>query len=140
MPQKHPAAFRRQSLTLLDDGRTVCDATASLGIAKSCLHRWKRQERIELRSPTGVSDADRSDLAAAKQRVRDLEEEVKILRKAAAAVEDVVPQRDVSASSRSSRLAGCGCARRATRWASHRRGTTTGRLNFRPRAPDAMRG
>lgn len=41
-----------------------------------------------------MSDADRSALAAAKQRIRDLEEEVKILRKAASAVEEVVPPKD----------------------------------------------
>ena len=35
-----------------------------------------------------------AELAAARQRIRDLEEEVKILRKAAAAVEVVVPPKD----------------------------------------------
>lgn len=94
MPKPYPAAFRRQALALLDDGRTVRDVAASLGIAESCLHRWRRQQRIEPGVASGVSDADRSALAAAKQRIRDLEEEVMILRKAAAAVEEVVPPKD----------------------------------------------
>mgnify|MGYP000577121473 CR=1 FL=1 len=38
-----------------------------------------------------MSDAGRSELAAAKQWIRDLEEEITILREAAAAVEEVVP-------------------------------------------------
>ena len=94
MPKPYPAAFRRQALALLDDGRTVGDVAASLGIAESCLHRWRRQQRIDQGLASGLRDADRSALAAAKQRIRDLEEEVKILRKAAAAVEEVVPPID----------------------------------------------
>jgi putative transposase len=87
-------AFRRQALALLDEGRTVRDVAASLGIAGSCLHRWRRQQRIDQGQVCGISGADRSELAAAKQRIRDLEEGVKILRKAAAAVEEVVPPKE----------------------------------------------
>ena len=94
MPKPYPAAFRRQALALLDGGRTVRDVAASLGIAESCLHRWKRQQRVDQGFESGTSDADRSELAAAKQRIRDLEEEVKILRKAAAAVDEVVPPKE----------------------------------------------
>ena len=75
MPMPYPAAFRRQALTLLDEGRTVRDVAASLGDAESCLHRWKRQQRVDQGLISGGSDADRSELAAAKQRLRDLEEE-----------------------------------------------------------------
>lgn len=95
MPKPYPAAFRRQALALHDDGRTMRDVAASLGIAESCLHRWWRQHRIDQGLASGLSDADRGALAAAKQRIRDLEEEVTILRKAAAAVEEeVVPPRE----------------------------------------------
>ena len=94
MPKPYPAAFRRQALALIDDGRTVRDVAASLGIAESCLHRWKCQQCIDQGFESGTSDADRSELAAARQRIRDLEEEVKILRKAAAAVDEVVPPKE----------------------------------------------
>ena len=90
MPKPYPAAYRRRALALIDEGRTVRDVAASLGIAESCLHRWKRQQRVDQGLISGVSDADRSELAAAKQRIRDLEEEVTILRKAVAAAEKVV--------------------------------------------------
>lgn len=63
-------------------------------VPASCLHRWKRQQRIDLGLASGLSDADRSVLVVAKQRIRDLEDEVKRLHKAAAAVEEVVPQKD----------------------------------------------
>ena len=94
MPKPYPAAFRRQAPALLDEGRTVRDVAASLGITESCLHRWKRQQRVDEGLISCVSDAERTELAAAKQRIRDLEEEVKILRKATAAVKEVVPPKE----------------------------------------------
>jgi 1-deoxy-D-xylulose 5-phosphate reductoisomerase len=90
MPKPYPAAYRRQALALLDEGRTVRDVAASLRIAESCLHRRKRQQRVNQGLISVVSDADQDEVAAAKQRIRGLEEEVTILRKAAAAVKEVV--------------------------------------------------
>lgn len=42
----------------------------------------------------GTSQAESAELVAARQKIRDLEEENKILRKAAAAVQEVVPPKD----------------------------------------------
>jgi hypothetical protein len=42
----------------------------------------------------GTAARESAELATARARIRDLEEEVKILRKAAAAVEAVVPPKD----------------------------------------------
>ena len=94
MTKPHLAVFRCQALVLLDDGCTVREVGASLGIGESCLHRWKRQQRIDQGLASGLSDADCSALAAAKPRIRDLEEGVKIVRKVAAVVEEVVPPKD----------------------------------------------
>jgi transposase InsO family protein len=70
------------------------DAASSLGIAESCLYRWKQQDLIDRGLREGHGSGQTAELAAAQQRIRDLEEEVKILRKAAAAVEKVVPPKD----------------------------------------------
>jgi len=92
MPKPYPPEFRRRALDLVDSGRSVRDVSQSLGIAQSCLYRWRSQDEIDrgIRqlSPAAVETAA---LAAAQQRIRELEDEVKILRKAAAAVEQVVP-------------------------------------------------
>ena len=58
MPKPYPAAYLRQALAQLDEGRTVRDVAARLGIAESCLHRWKRQQRVDQHLISGVSDAD----------------------------------------------------------------------------------
>ena len=91
MPRSYPPAFRHQALTLLAAGRTVSDVAASLGVAESCLYRWRKQDLIDRGQVDGASSRGSAELAKAKKRIRDLEEEVKILRKAAAAVEEVVP-------------------------------------------------
>jgi transposase InsO family protein/transposase-like protein len=91
VPKPYPAEFRRQALALVASGRTVVDVAASLGITQSCLYRWKQQDLVDRGLKQGQSTTESAQLAAAERRIRDLEEEVKILRKAAAAVEAVVP-------------------------------------------------
>jgi transposase-like protein len=94
MPRPYPPEFRRRALDLVESGRTVRDVAASLGIAESCLHRWRHQDLVDRGLRPGTTAQESTELAAARQRIRDLEEEVKILRKAAAAVEAVVPPKD----------------------------------------------
>ncbi|GAA3948416.1 hypothetical protein GCM10023085_33340 [Actinomadura viridis] len=92
MPKPYPPVFRRRALDLLESGRSVRDVAASLGIAESCLHRWKRQDLIDRGlKPPSPAEAESVALAQARARIAELENEVKILRKAAAAVEQVVP-------------------------------------------------
>ena len=92
MPKPYPPEFRRRALDLLETGRSVRDVAASLGIAESCLHRWKSRDLLDrgLQSLT-TEQIESAALAAAQARIAELETEVKILRKAAAAVEQVVP-------------------------------------------------
>jgi transposase-like protein len=54
----------------------------------------KAQDLIDRGLEPGTSRAESAELTAARQKIRDLEEENKILRKAAAAVEQVVPPKD----------------------------------------------
>lgn len=72
----------------------LCVMWPVLGITESCPHRWKSQELLDrgLRStcPAKVGSAA---LTAAPARIAELETEVKVLRKPAAAVEQVVPPR-----------------------------------------------
>jgi putative transposase len=94
VPQPYPPEFRRRALDLIASGRTVGDVAASLGIAESCLYRWKSRDLIDRGLKVGTSSSESTELAEAHRRIRELEEENKILRKAAAAVEKVVPPKD----------------------------------------------
>ena len=94
MPRPYPPEFRRRALDLAGSGRTVRDVAASLGIAESCLCRWRHRDLVDRGLKPGATAQESADLVAARERIRDLEEEVKILRKAAAAVEAVVRPKD----------------------------------------------
>ncbi len=95
MPKPYPSEFRRRALDLVESGRTVRDVARSLGIAESCLYRWRSKKLIArgVRSPMAAA-MESAALSEARARIRDLETEVKILRKAAAAVEAVVPPKE----------------------------------------------
>lgn len=94
VPKPYPPEFRRRAVDLVESGRTVRDVATSLGIAESCLHRWRHRDLVDRGLKPGTTEQESAELAAARTRIRELEEEVKILRKAAAAVEAVVPPKD----------------------------------------------
>jgi putative transposase len=94
MPRPYPPEFRQRALDLVRSGRSVPEVAGLLGIAESCLYRWKKQDLIDRGLESGTSRAESAELVAARQKIRDLEEENKILRRAAAAVEEVVPPKD----------------------------------------------
>jgi transposase InsO family protein len=94
MPRPYPPEFRQRALDLVRSGRPVAEVAQLLGIAESCLYRWKRQDLVDRGLKPGTSQAESAELVAARQKIRDLEEENKILRKAAAAVAEVVPPKE----------------------------------------------
>jgi len=81
MPRPYPSEFRERALELVRAGRTVVDVAATLGIAQSCLYRWKQQDLIDRGMKPASGRAASAELAAANRRIRELEEENKILRK-----------------------------------------------------------
>lgn len=79
----YPAEFRRRVVELLAAGRRVGDVARDLGISDQTVYNWRRQERIDQGLETGLSSADRAELLAARRRIRELEAELAIHRKAA---------------------------------------------------------
>lgn len=54
------------------------------GISESCLNNWLRQADIEDGTMPGTTSAEKAGLRAAKRRIRLLEQENEVLRRAAA--------------------------------------------------------
>lgn len=82
MPRKHPDEFRTRALALVRSGQTVAKTAADLGITAACLYGWVKQDRIDRGEIPGVSTTESRELRKAKRRIRELEDEVAILRRA----------------------------------------------------------
>jgi transposase len=78
----YPPEFRDRALDLLDAGRKVVDLARDLGISNQTIFAWPRQEAIDRGLDAGVTSAEREELAAAKRRIRELEAELAIHRRA----------------------------------------------------------
>jgi len=78
----YPPEFRQRVLDLLAAGRRPTDLARDLGISSQTIYVWRRQARIDRGEIPGLTSAERNELAAAKQRIRELEAELAIHRRA----------------------------------------------------------
>ena len=74
----YPPEFRRRVLDLLTAGRKVVDLARDLGISEQTIYTWRRQERIDRGLVAGLRSGEREELAAARQRIRELEAELEV--------------------------------------------------------------
>jgi transposase len=63
-------------------GRRVADVAYDLGISAGGLSNWVRQDRIDRGEIAGRSTTESGELRAARKRVRELEEELAIVKAA----------------------------------------------------------
>ena len=96
----YPPEFRRRALDLLAAGRRATDLARDLGISSQTLYLWRHQEQIDRGLVAGLTSAERSELGAAKRRIRELEAELEIHRRAS---ELLVDRSDPKGASRRSR-------------------------------------
>jgi transposase-like protein len=78
----YPPEFRRRVLDLVEAGRKVAEVAEDLGISVQTIYNWRRQDRIDRGLETGLSSAEKAELAAARKRIRELEAEVAVHRRA----------------------------------------------------------
>jgi transposase-like protein len=69
-------------LDLVEGGRRVTEIAIDLGISEQTICTWRRQARIDAGIEAGLSTSERGELTAAKRRVRELETELAIHRRA----------------------------------------------------------
>jgi transposase len=85
MPKPYPREFREGALALVRDGRPAAQVARELGIADSCIRNWIKQDQLDRHErDDGLTSAEREELRELRKRVRRLEQEKDILRKAAA--------------------------------------------------------
>lgn len=71
--------FRRKVLDLFSEGKPVKHVAEDLGISQQTIYNWRKQQRIDQGELPGTTSAENAELASAKRRIRELEEEVQIL-------------------------------------------------------------
>jgi transposase len=70
---------------VLDEGKTVAAAARDLGLTESSLRNWVEQVRADqTHGKTGLTTAEREELARLRKELRIAQEEREILKKAAA--------------------------------------------------------
>jgi transposase len=81
----YPDQFRREALELVRHGRSITDVAESLGITAQSLRNWRRQDdRDRGERDDGLASAEREELRELRRRVKRLEQERDILKRATA--------------------------------------------------------
>lgn len=84
----YPVEFRRRVLDLIEAGRSVAEVAQDLGISDQTVYNWRRQDRIDRGLEHGMSTVERTELAAARKRIRELEAELAVHRRATELLKD----------------------------------------------------
>ena len=87
VPKPFPKEFRDDVVNVArnrEPGQTIKQIATDFGIDESCLRNWLRQADVEDGIKPGTTAADNAELREAKKRIRLLEQENEVLRRAAA--------------------------------------------------------
>jgi transposase len=82
VPKRYPEEFRRKVLDLVVAGRPVAQIANDLQISDQTIYDWRRQELIDTGQLPGLNRVEVAELSAANKRIRELEAEVSILKRA----------------------------------------------------------
>jgi transposase-like protein len=87
MPRPYPKEFREDVVRVArsrEPGTRLKDIAADFGISESCLNNWLTAADVEDGVKPGTTAAENAELREAKKRIRLLEQENEVLRRAAA--------------------------------------------------------
>jgi transposase len=87
MPRPYPREFREDVIRVArsrEAGVRIKDIAADFGISESCLNGWLKAADVEDGVKPGVTDAEHAENRELRKRLRLLEQENEVLRRAAA--------------------------------------------------------
>lgn len=82
MPRRYPVEFRRKVFDLIEAGKAVAEIADQLGVSDQTIYNWRNQDQIDRGQRSGVSMAESAELAAARTRIRELETELAVTKRA----------------------------------------------------------
>jgi transposase len=81
----HPEEFRREAVQMVRSGRKLSDVATSLGVTEQSLRNWVKRDQLERRErDDGLTLAERDELRDLRRKVKRLEQERDLLKRAAA--------------------------------------------------------
>ena len=92
----YPAEFRRRALDLVAAGKTVAEVARLLEVSDQSIYTWRRQDLVDRGELAGLSSAEREELRAARLRIRELEMELAVHRRAAELLKESVRPKGAS--------------------------------------------
>jgi len=85
MPKPYPKEFRDDVVAVARKGEAPLNQIAKdFGISEGCLHNWMKKADIEDGARPGPTAAESAELREAKKRIRLLEQEAEVMRRAVA--------------------------------------------------------
>lgn len=87
MPKPYPREFREDVVRVArnrEPGVPLRQIAADFGISETCLQNWVRQATVETGARPGATKAESDEARELRKRVRLLEQENEVLRRAAA--------------------------------------------------------
>ena len=81
----YPLEFRREAVGMVRSGRKVSDVAEALGVTEQSLRTWVKQDQLDRRErDDGLTSAEREELRELRRKVKRLEQERDLLKRAAA--------------------------------------------------------
>jgi transposase len=82
MPRRYPTEFRRKVLDLVESGRSVAEVAELVEVTAQTIYNWRNQDQIDRGLKLGVTSKEAAELTAARKRIRALETELAVVRRA----------------------------------------------------------
>lgn len=84
MPRAYPQEFKDDVVRIVLSGEvTMAQAARDFGVSETCVANWVRKAQVEAGQRPGTTAKESSELKEARKRIRILEQENEILRRAA---------------------------------------------------------
>jgi transposase-like protein len=82
MGKSYAPEFRHRVIQRVGAGRAVRAVSAELGVSEATVFRWVAQDHVDRGESAGLSSLDKVELAGARRRIRELETELAVVKKA----------------------------------------------------------
>lgn len=85
MPKPYPEEFRRDVVAVARKGEiSLTQIAKDFGVSQSCVKNWLEQADIEDGHRPGATQDESAELREARKRIRQLEQEAEVMRRAVA--------------------------------------------------------